>query len=95
MSSASRRGSLTQDMVASLASLGALAARRNSTKRTASSSSAFLTPSGDRISHLKRKETVKGTNSNIVNTEKVIKGKNKRTTQSTPPAGKPETVYLT
>lgn len=36
-----------------------------------------------------RKETVKRTNSNKVNTEKVIKGK-KMMTQSTLPAGKPQ-----
>lgn len=36
------------------------------------------------------KEAVKGTDSNIINTEKVIKGKNKTTIQSTPPAGKPQ-----
>lgn len=47
----SRRGSLSQDISASLANFSGMATRLNSTKRPASG---LLTPSGARISTLKR-----------------------------------------
>ena len=47
----SRRGSLSQDIAASLANLSGLATRLNSTKRPASG---LLTPNGVRIATLKR-----------------------------------------